>query len=315
MLENFKKKILSINEAMGKANFMKATLVLLLLSSILGAIGVFLPFVFYDLYDGGPMLFEIDWFAADIIFFANLLSLYFIFRLNIIGAGAASLIKMVFATAQIKLAMKDAFGLFGFLNFFDLLGADNFGAGARLISISNSTALFAFIAFFFSKLIFNERIDRSFFDELGLKSAKEYIYKIKDSYTNLNPEYKLSAIAAFLVSIALFLPFKVNIRNFRIGVLSITTSFIVFIMTAAVLIKLFMAIIKDNKRDYYLFSGLSVASFIYWIFAAKIFSSGKNPSINIFATRIGFGTVLYMAGSILLIVSAVKNYKNGFVEK
>lgn len=315
MLENFKKKILSINEALGKAICLKISLCLFLISSILGAVGLFLPFVFYELDGGGPMLFEIDWFAADIILFANLLSIFFIIRLKILNVGIASLVKMIFAGAQIKLAMRSAFGLFGFINFFGLLGADDFGLGARLISFSNSTALFACIAYFFSKIIFNEKVNLDAFSELNVKSAKEYLAIIKDMYVNLNPEYKQPAIGASLLSIALFLPFTANPHNFRLGSISITISLIFFIITVAILIKLFMAIIKDNKRDYYLFSGLSVATFIYWAIKGGIFKVNMNAFLKVLSTRIGLGTVFYVIGCILLIVSAVNNYKNGFIEK
>lgn len=314
MLENIKNKILSINKALGKAICLKIAIGLFLLSAILGAVGVFFPFVFYELYGDGPILFEIDWLAADVIFFANILTIFFVLRLKFLNAGAASLVKIVFAATQISIATKEAFGLFGFINFFGLLGADDFGMGARLISLSNTTALFACIAYFFSKIIFNEKVNLDAFSDLKVKSAKEYTNTIKDLYNNLNPEYKLPAIGASLLSVALFLPFIRNVQGFRVGIISITASFIFFIITLAILIKLFIAIIKDNKRDYYLFSALSVATSIYWIFAVNRFKA-RSTVFSMFRTRISIGTVFYLIGCMLLIISAVNNYKNDFIEK
>lgn len=221
-MNSFKKRIYEIGLAANKHVVLIIAFGVFVLSALLGVIGVFFPFVVKITYTSNPPLFSINWVRADIVLIANLLSLYFLYTLELRGLLVAKIIGSIFIFKELKLSSEEAFGLFRM---------DYYGTGGRLLYFSMIFTIIAIVLLFVSKIVLGQNLNKDVAAKIQSKDIYLSPTSVKAFYAKLSPRFQKSFIGSILVLVSLFLPFVTFKGDFKIGDCPVAVSEIGAIVT------------------------------------------------------------------------------------
>lgn len=293
MVNWFKERVNLISTALNNKVVLKISFLLFSLSALFGVIGVFLPFVVKYTNTSNPPLYSINWVSANIILIFSVLTIYFLFHVKDIFMIVSSIISDIIVTKEGNIALDDGFGIFG---------NDAFGFGAKLLSLSLILSIIAVVLYIVGRLVLGQKLNSDFLNVLQSKNSPGFFGAVITRFNTLDSTYKMPFIGAILVFISLFLPFIALKLNFRIGDCPVGLNLFTSIVTAVFTILLLVSILSNNLKNYYIFSGLTIATCPYWIIKSRVFD--RNIMFGI-----GIGFFIFIVGILLITVPTVLNYR------
>lgn len=293
MVDWFKERVKLISMALNNKVVLKISFLLFSISALFGVIGVFLPFVVKYTATDNPPLYSINWVSANIILVFSVLTIYFLFRVKDIFMIISSILSDAIATKEGNIALDHGFGIFG---------NDAFGFGAKLLSLSLILSIIAVVLYIVGRLVLGQKLNDNILSELQSKNSPGFFGAVIARFNTLNSTFKMPFIGAILVFISLFLPFVTLKINFRIGDCPVGLNLFSSVVTAVFTILLLISILSNNIKNYYIFSGLTIATCPYWIIKSRVFD--KNIMFGM-----GIGFFIFIVGILLITVPTVLNYR------
>lgn len=296
MFNFFKNRVLKVYAACNRQAFLVLSLGLFSCSAIITLIGMFLPYMAYSAINGPENLFAINWLRADIIFLSNILILFFLSYLKIIGVLASSLISTFVFLNEVNDAV-DSYSI--------ILDPYGFGIGFEFIRIATFLSIFAVILFIVSYFVLKQRFDIHISQELRSISLKSFIEKLLVKISSFKKNYKFSFIGGILILISIFLPIKLLPFKSTMAYMFIGESSTGCLVMAIFVIMLLRSIWDNKKNFYYLFSTLTAFTFLFWTLFKELFTDSKT----------GIGFAFYLIGILLVAFFAVKEYRQDSLVK